>query len=115
MPEAERAMAEIRDFIQHQLNEIVQRPRSDCVCFRSARGAFRTKLVELTTVKIPCGRHPRYNNMTPHIPEEFSIRLIDWSLFMITGNTIPPRDPDEEDEDEGRRGRRSRRRTAGRA
>ena len=38
--------------------------------------------------------------MTPHIPEEFSTRLIDWSLFMITGNTIPPRDPDEDDEDE---------------
>jgi hypothetical protein len=38
--------------------------------------------------------------MTPHIPEEFSTRLIDWSLFMITGNTIPPRDPDEDEEDE---------------
>jgi hypothetical protein len=38
--------------------------------------------------------------MTPHIPEEFSIRLIDWSLFMITGNAIPPRDPDEDEEDE---------------
>ena len=38
--------------------------------------------------------------MTPHIPEELSTRLIDWSLFMITGNTIPPRDPDEDDEDE---------------
>ena len=38
--------------------------------------------------------------MTPHIPEELSTRLIDWSLFMITGNTIPPRDPDEDEEDE---------------
>jgi hypothetical protein len=38
--------------------------------------------------------------MTPHIPEEFSIRLIDWSPFVIMGNTMPPRDPDEEDEDE---------------
>jgi hypothetical protein len=53
MPEAERAIAEIRDFILRRLNEIVQRPRSDCVCFRSARGAFRTKLVELTTLKSP--------------------------------------------------------------
>jgi hypothetical protein len=41
--------------------------------------------------------------MTPHIPEEFSTRLIDWSSFVIMGNTMPPRDPeeDEEDEDEG--------------
>jgi hypothetical protein len=39
--------------------------------------------------------------MTPHIPEEFSTRLIDWSPFMIMGNSMPPRDPDEEeDEDE---------------
>ena len=38
--------------------------------------------------------------MTPLIPEESSIRLIDWSLFVIMGNTIPPRDPDEDDEDE---------------
>jgi hypothetical protein len=38
--------------------------------------------------------------VTPHIPEECSIRLIDWSLFMITGNTTLPRDPDEDEEDE---------------
>jgi hypothetical protein len=42
--------------------------------------------------------------MTPHIPEEFSTRLIDRSPFVIMGNTMPPRDPnedeDEEDEDE---------------
>jgi hypothetical protein len=39
--------------------------------------------------------------MTPHIPEEFFTRLIDWSPFVITGNTMPPRDPeDDEDEDE---------------
>ena len=37
--------------------------------------------------------------MTPHIPKEFSTRLIDWSPFVIMGNTMPPRDPDE-DEDE---------------
>ena len=36
--------------------------------------------------------------MTPHIPEEFSTRLIDWSPFVIMGNTMPPRDPDEDDE-----------------
>jgi hypothetical protein len=38
--------------------------------------------------------------VTQHIPEEFSARLIDWSPFVITGNTMPPRDPDEEDEEE---------------
>jgi hypothetical protein len=27
--------------------------------------------------------------MTPHIPEEFSTRLIDWSPFVIIGNTMP--------------------------
>ena len=41
--------------------------------------------------------------MTPHLPEELSTK-IDWSPFVIMGNTIPPRDPDddedEEDEDE---------------
>jgi hypothetical protein len=38
--------------------------------------------------------------VTQHIPEEFSARLIDWSRFVITGNAMPPRDPDEEDEEE---------------
>jgi hypothetical protein len=39
--------------------------------------------------------------MTPRIPQEFSIRLIDWSPFVIMGNTMPPRDrPDEDDEDD---------------
>jgi hypothetical protein len=39
--------------------------------------------------------------MTPRIPEEFSIRLIDWSPFVIMGNTMLPRDhPDEDEEDE---------------
>ena len=38
--------------------------------------------------------------MTPHVPEEFSTRLIDWSPFVIMGNTMPPRDPDEDEEDE---------------
>ena len=26
--------------------------------------------------------------------------MIDWSPFLIMGNTMPPRDPDEDDEDE---------------
>jgi len=38
--------------------------------------------------------------MTPHIPEEFSTRLIDWTPFVIMGNPMPPRDPDEDEEDE---------------
>ena len=38
--------------------------------------------------------------MKLHVPEEFSTRLIDWSSFVILGNTMPPRDPDEDEEDE---------------
>jgi hypothetical protein len=38
--------------------------------------------------------------MTPHIPEEFSTRLIDGSPLVIMGNTMPPRDPDEDEEEE---------------
>jgi hypothetical protein len=38
--------------------------------------------------------------MTPHIPEEFSTKLIGLSPFVIMGNMMPPRDPDEDDEDE---------------
>jgi hypothetical protein len=38
--------------------------------------------------------------MTPHIPKEFSTRLIDWSPFVIMGNPMPPRDPDEDEEDD---------------
>jgi hypothetical protein len=49
---------------------------------------------------LPEGPQPRSNNMTPHIPEAVSTRLIDWSPFVIMGNTTPPRDPDEDEEDE---------------
>jgi GcrA cell cycle regulator len=38
--------------------------------------------------------------MKQHIHEEFSTRLVDWSPFVIMGNTMPPRDPDEDEEDE---------------
>jgi len=38
--------------------------------------------------------------MTPHTSEEFSARSIDWSPFLIMGNGMPPRDPDEDGEDE---------------
>ena len=36
--------------------------------------------------------------MTPCIPENFSTWLVDWSL--VTGNRIPPRDPDDDDDDD---------------
>ena len=38
--------------------------------------------------------------MTTRIPDEFSTRLIDWSPYVILGNTMPPRDPNEDEEDE---------------
>ena len=38
--------------------------------------------------------------MTPLIPEDSSTRLIDWSPFVIMGNTMPPRDPDEDEDEE---------------
>ena len=38
--------------------------------------------------------------MTPHISEDSSTRLIDWTRIMIMGNTMPPRDPDEDEQDE---------------
>jgi hypothetical protein len=49
----------------------------------------------------PRATNPKSSNMIRHINEEFSTKLIDWSPFVIMGNTLPPRDPeDEEDEDE---------------
>ena len=38
--------------------------------------------------------------MNPHIPKEFSARLVVRSLFVLAGNTMPPRDPEEDEEDE---------------
>ena len=38
--------------------------------------------------------------MKRHIPKEFSTRLIHWSPYVIMGNTVPPRDPDEDEEGE---------------
>ena len=38
--------------------------------------------------------------MKQHIPEEFSTGLIDWSPFVIMGNKVPPRDPDEDEDDD---------------
>jgi hypothetical protein len=41
--------------------------------------------------------------MTPHIPEELSIR-IEWRLLAIMHDTTPPRDPDEDEDDEEEEG-----------
>ena len=38
--------------------------------------------------------------MKQYIPQEFSIKLIDRSSFVIMRNTMPPRDPDEDEDDE---------------
>ena len=38
--------------------------------------------------------------MTSHIPEDLSTRLIDGRPFVIMGNTMPPRDPEDEDEED---------------
>jgi hypothetical protein len=38
--------------------------------------------------------------MTPHIPENFSIWLVECSPVGITGNALPPRDPNDDDEDD---------------
>jgi hypothetical protein len=56
--------------------------------------------LEQKEVKSPRVHTRGANNVTPHIPEEFFTRLIGWSPFVIMGNTMPPRDPDEDEEDE---------------
>ena len=38
--------------------------------------------------------------MISHTPKEFSTRLIDWRPFVIMGNTMPPRDPDDDEEED---------------
>ena len=38
--------------------------------------------------------------MTPRTPQEYSIRPIDWTPFVVMGNTMPPRDPDEDDDED---------------
>jgi hypothetical protein len=44
--------------------------------------------------------HPGSNSMKRHISENFSTKLIDWNSFLIMGDTVPPRDPEEDEEDE---------------
>ena len=50
--------------------------------------------------------------MTPHISEEFFTRLIDRSPFVIMGNTMPPRDPNEDEEAVDEEEERTKRTTA---
>ncbi|MCA6104531.1 hypothetical protein [Bradyrhizobium australafricanum] len=51
--------------------------------------------------------------MTLQTPEIVSTR-IDWRVFTIVGNTMPPRDPDDDEEDEEQDDEENRtRRTAG--
>jgi hypothetical protein len=50
--------------------------------------------------KNPLGSTPEEQQDDPTHSREFSTRLIDWSPFVIMGNTMPPRDPDEDEEDE---------------
>lgn len=38
--------------------------------------------------------------MTLLLPEEFSAKLIELGPFVLWGDMMPPRDPDEDDEDE---------------
>ena len=64
---------------------------------RFQRRKWKSKMY--ASVLTTCGSK-RSNNMTTHILEEFSTRLIDRSPFVIMGNTMPPRDPEEDEEDE---------------
>jgi hypothetical protein len=41
-------------------------------------------------------QHVRMETRAP----DAGLRLIDWSPFVIIGNTMPPRDPNEDEEDE---------------
>jgi hypothetical protein len=38
--------------------------------------------------------------MTAHIPEEFFLKLIDRSPFVLMGNTVPPKNSNDDEEDE---------------
>jgi hypothetical protein len=38
--------------------------------------------------------------MTPRIPESVSSWLLDWSFAPITGDAMPPRDPNDDDDEE---------------
>jgi hypothetical protein len=43
--------------------------------------------------------------MTASFPESVSTWLVDWSILAVTGNAMPPRNPnDDDDEDEDEEG-----------
>jgi hypothetical protein len=37
--------------------------------------------------------------MTARIPENVSTWLIDWSIVIVMGSTMPPRNPNDDDDD----------------
>jgi hypothetical protein len=38
--------------------------------------------------------------MTARIPLDKSTWLFDWNILTLTGNTMPPRDPNDDDDDD---------------
>jgi hypothetical protein len=38
--------------------------------------------------------------MTLHVPEDIPGWLIGWSLIILMGDAVPPRDPNDDDEDD---------------
>jgi hypothetical protein len=38
--------------------------------------------------------------MTARIPESVTACLADWSILVVTGGTMPPRDPNDDDDDD---------------
>jgi len=38
--------------------------------------------------------------MTLHVPEDVSGWLADWSLIIVMGDAVPPRDPNEDDDED---------------
>ena len=38
--------------------------------------------------------------MTARIPENVSTLLVDWTIVIAMGNTMPPRDPNDDDDDD---------------
>ena len=67
---------------------------------RSKATGSRTGASRVAALTIePCDM-PNGTDMTPHIPENFSIWLVECSPVGITGNALPPRDPNDDDDDD---------------
>ena len=59
----------------------------------------RSRALSAVRVK-SLGSTPAEQQHDPTHPEEFSTRLIDWSPFVVMGNTMPPRDPDADEHED---------------